>query len=191
MSARVLVAGIGNIFLGDDGVGVAVAQELVRRATFAGCDDVVVRDYGIRGYDLAYALLDPYELVVLVDAAARGEPPGTVTVIEADPQASVPSLDDAPDHGQGAFQGHLMTPVAVFHLVHTMGGRLGRVLVVACEPEDFGPPEIGRMSLRAAVAAAVVPAADTVERLVHEARAAIARDAAPAASDSQLQEVSA
>ena len=191
MSARVLVAGIGNIFLGDDGFGVAVAQELLGRGTLAARGDVLVGDYGIRGYDLAYALLDPYELVVLVDAAQRGEAPGTVTVIEADPEAGQPRPEEALDHGQGAFQGHLMTPAAVFHLVRTMGGSLGRVLVVACEPEDFGPPEIGRMSLSDAVAAAVAPAADTVERLVADFLAASSRDAASAASHIQLQEVSA
>ena len=75
MTARVLVAGIGNIFLGDDGFGVAVAQELLRRGSLAG-EDVKVGDYGIRGYDLAYEILEGYETVVLIDATQRGDAPG-------------------------------------------------------------------------------------------------------------------
>ena len=79
----ILVAGIGNIFNGDDGFGVAVAQRMAGRALPAG---VTVKDFGIRGLDLTYALLDGYAAVILVDTAQRGEPPGTVYVIE--PEAS-------------------------------------------------------------------------------------------------------
>src|SRR5438128_1754175 len=77
----VLVAGVGNIFLGDDAFGVEVAQRLARRPLPAG---VRVVDFGIRGLDLAYALLDPYEAVILVDAMPRGEQPGTLYVLEPD-----------------------------------------------------------------------------------------------------------
>ncbi len=167
MSARVLVAGIGNIFLGDDGFGVAVAQELLRRGSL-GSGDVMVGDYGIRGYDLAYEILGGYQTVVLVDATQRGDRPGTLYVIEADTDADVSDSADA-DHGQGAFQGHLMTPAAVFHLVRTMGGATGRVLVVGCEPATFGPENIGQMELSPAVAAAVPEAVAMVERIVAEA----------------------
>ncbi|MHB8719568.1 MAG: hydrogenase maturation protease [Candidatus Dormibacteria bacterium] len=191
MTARMLVAGIGNIFLGDDAFGVAVIAELERRGHLQGLDGLTLRDYGIRGYDLAYELLEPYGAVVLVDASARGEPPGTVTVIEADPDAGVSDREAAPDHGQGAFQGHLMTPAAVFHLVRTMGGSLGRVLIVACEPDDLGPPDMGRMGLSAVVAAAVAPAADTVERLVRDLLIAPSLVAAPAATGARFEEVSA
>ena len=159
----VLVAGIGNIFLGDDAFGVEVVQELQRRGRLPG--DVRVVDYGIRGYDLAYALLEEHAATILVDAAPRGDPPGTVAVIEADVDAATPDPARAPDHGQGAFAGHQMTPAAVFHLVRTLGGHPGRVLVVGCEPATFGDPDVGLMGLSAAVAAAVPLAADTVERL--------------------------
>ena len=180
MRARVLVAGIGNVFLGDDGFGVAVAQELFRRRAFEH-DDVRLGDYGIRGYDLAYEILDGYETVVLIDATQRGDAPGTLYVIEADPHSGVDLAAD-PDHGQGAFQGHLMTPAAVFHLVHTLGGSMGRVLVVGCEPATFGPENIGLMELSPVVAAAVPEAATTVERVVGGVQHEGAIPAASAAS---------
>jgi hydrogenase maturation protease len=164
MTPRILVAGIGNIFLGDDGFGVAVAQELMRRGSLPA--EVTLGDFGIRGYDLAYQILEDYDTVVLADATPRGEPPGTVYVIEADLDAGVPDVGADPDHGQGAFQGHLMTPAAVFHLVRTMGGTMRRVLVVGCEPETFGPENLGQMGLSPSVAAAVPEAVATVERLV-------------------------
>ncbi|MGH7848434.1 MAG: hydrogenase maturation protease, partial [Candidatus Binatia bacterium] len=73
--AKILVAGIGNIFLGDDGFGVEVARELAKRKL---PESVRVVDFGIRGFDLAYALLDGYDLTILVDAAPRGGLPGTL-----------------------------------------------------------------------------------------------------------------
>jgi hydrogenase maturation protease len=122
-AARVLVAGIGNVFLGDDGFGVALADRLARRALPA-CAEVV--DYGIRGMDLAYALHDGWDAVVLLDATPRGGPPGTLYVIEADAVAEA---------AQGAFDAHGMDPLAVLALARTLGGPLPRVLVVGCEPE--------------------------------------------------------
>ncbi|MEO8897931.1 MAG: hydrogenase maturation protease [Candidatus Dormibacter sp.] len=188
MTARVLVAGIGNIFLGDDGFGVAVAQELLRSGSLT-CQDVKVGDYGIRGYDLAYEILEGYETVVLIDATQRGDLAGTVYVIEADSDASVPDVSADPDHGQGAFQGHLMTPAAVFHLVRTMGGTMGRVLLVGCEPETFGPQNIGQMELSQVVADAVPHAVITVERIVRDSLDAFAVPAAAAAPDQWEREV--
>ena len=158
------MAGIGNIFLGDDGFGVEVAQELLRRDPFPAV--VRLGEYGIRGYDLAYEILEGYDTVVLIDATQRGDPPGTVYIIEADPDAGIPDVEADPDHGQGAFQGHLMTPAAVFHLVRTMGGVMTRVVVVGCEPETFGPENIGQMELSSSVAAAVPEAVDATIRVV-------------------------
>ncbi|HSP65103.1 MAG TPA: hypothetical protein VLO10_02835, partial [Candidatus Deferrimicrobium sp.] len=106
---------------------------------------------------------------VLIDATQRGDAAGTVYVIEAEPNANLPDVSVDPDHGQGAFQGHLMTPAAVFHLVRTLSGTMGRVLVVGCEPETFGPENVGQMELSGAVAAAVPRAVETVERVVREA----------------------
>jgi hydrogenase maturation protease len=118
--ARVLVAGIGNVFLGDDGFGVALAGRLARRDLPAG---VEVVDFGIRGMDLAYALLDGWDAAILLDAAPRGQAPGTLTVIEPD----VAAIDVAPE-------GHGMDPVKVLALVKTLGCVPPRTLVLACEP---------------------------------------------------------
>jgi hydrogenase maturation protease len=120
VGARVLVAGIGNVFLGDDGFGVALADRLGRRALPAG---VEVVDYGIRGMDLAYALHDGWDAVLLLDAMPRGRPPGTLSVIE-------PDLDDVPV----GVDAHAMDPVRVLGLARALGGDLPRVLVVGCEP---------------------------------------------------------
>jgi len=168
MTARrpsVLVAGIGNIFLGDDAFGVEVAQRLERRPQPEG---VRVVDVGIRGLDLAYAMLEEHEAVVLVDATSRGGAPGTLYVIEAD--TSPPADGVTPE-----IQAHSMTPAAVFHLIRAMGEEPPRrVLVVGCEPETFGPEEVGQMGLSDAVAAAVPQAIELVEKLVAEALAGAA-----------------
>jgi hydrogenase maturation protease len=118
---RILVAGIGNVFLGDDGFGVALADRLARRELPAG---VEVVDFGIRGMDLAYALLDGYEAAVLLDATPRGEAPGSLYVIEPEP-----------DEGAAAVDAHGMDPVKVLALARSLGGGpLPRILVVGCEP---------------------------------------------------------
>jgi hydrogenase maturation protease len=120
-ATRVLVAGIGNVFLGDDGFGVALADRLARRALPAG---VEVVDYGIRGMDLAYALRDGWDAVVLLDATPRGRAPGTLYVIEPDLRDLAPAVD-----------AHGMDPVMVLGLAQALGGPLPRVLVVGCEPQ--------------------------------------------------------
>lgn len=119
---RILVAGIGNIFLGDDGFGVALADRLARRKLPAG---VEVADFGIRGLDLAYALGEGYAAVVLLDATPRGQPPGTLYVIEAEVE----------DDDEVAIDAHGMDPVKVLALAHTLGGPPPRTLVVGCEPQ--------------------------------------------------------
>jgi hydrogenase maturation protease len=119
---RVLVAGIGNVFLGDDGFGVALASRLARRELPAG---VEVVDYGIRGMDLAYAMGEGYDTVVLLDATPRGGAPGTLYVIEADLGAVPEGTPDA----------HGMDPLAVIALARTLGDQLPRTLVLGCEPD--------------------------------------------------------
>lgn len=162
MSDRtILVAGIGNIFLGDDGFGVEVAQQLAARPQPEG---VRIADYGIRGFDLAFALLDEPEATILIDAMPRGQAPGTVYVLE-------PDLGDGgaatpPDHAEGSFQGHAMTPNSVFALVRTLGGSPRNVIVVGCEPLTFGPENEGRMGLSEPVANAVPEAVAAVEQLL-------------------------
>ena len=164
---RVLVAGIGNVFLGDDAFGVEVVQRLLRRPQ---PDGVRITDFGIRGFDLAYAMLEQHEVVILVDTTSRGGDPGTVYVIEADTRAG--------DGPAPEIQAHSMTPAAVFHLIRSMGEEPpGRVLVVGCEPATFGPEELGQMGLSDTVAAAVPGAVELVEQLVTEALGAAREEA--------------
>ncbi|MGH9056409.1 MAG: hydrogenase maturation protease, partial [Acidimicrobiales bacterium] len=146
----VLVAGIGNIFLGDDGFGVEVAARLAREDLPAG---VKVADFGIRGVHLAYELLEGYDALVLVDAVPMGEAPGTVAVLEPGP----------PGAG-GVFDAHSMSPDVVLATLERLGGTLERVLVVGCEPAGV---EEG-MGLSAPVAAAVEPAAKMCCQLAAE-----------------------
>ncbi len=147
---KTLVAGIGNIFNADDGFGVEVAQRLV------SCElppDVRVEDYGIRGIHLALELLEGYDLLVLVDAMARpGEPPGTLFVLE-------PQDDETP---AASLDAHQLDPRSLLAMVAEMGGEIGRVLVVGCQPADLGEG----IGLSPAVAAAVDPAVRLVEQLL-------------------------
>ncbi|HWE61804.1 MAG TPA: hydrogenase maturation protease [Chloroflexota bacterium] len=157
MTPRILVAGIGNIFLGDDGFGVEVVRRL---AGYPLPDGVQVVDFGIRGLDLAYALLDDFHAVILVDAAARGEPPGTLYLIEpdVDPQAEV-TLDS-----------HGMDPVKVLALARALGARPAHTVVVACEPAVLGngDDEDMLMGLSDRVEAMVDEAVTLVQSLVAE-----------------------
>jgi hydrogenase maturation protease len=158
MTGRVLVACVGNIFLGDDGFGVEVARRL---AGMTLPDGVRVVDYGTGGMHLAYDLADGYETTILVDAAPRGGPPGTVTVAEVDPaEHQPPSL----------FDGHGMPPGVVLGLLGLLGAPAGRILVVGCEPArlDHG------MELSEPVAAAV----DEAVRIVLDMAAVRAQDTA-------------
>jgi hydrogenase maturation protease len=119
---RVLIAGIGNVFLGDDGWGVALAGRLAACALPRGVDVV---DFGIRGMDLAYAMQDDYDAVVFLDATPRGETPGTLYVIE-------PDLE----HIEMTIDAHGMDPVKVLALARTLGAEsLPRTLIVGCEPQ--------------------------------------------------------
>jgi hydrogenase maturation protease len=149
MAARVLVAGVGNLFLGDDGFGPEVARRLAGRSLPAG---VRVVDYGIRGMHLAYDLLEGYDELVILDAAPRGGRPGDVVVLEV----------GEGDFGTGEFDGHGMEPTAVLSSLGSLGGRLPRTYVVGCEPADIDEG----IGLSPSVAAAVDPAVDAVLRLL-------------------------
>jgi hydrogenase maturation protease len=123
VSGRILVAGIGNIFLGDDGFGCEVVRRLAERELPEGTEVV---DFGIRGMDLAFALMNPYEVVVFVDAVPRGEEPGTVYLIES----------EIPEEGEVALDTHGMDPVNVIRLARVLGAEIPRTLVVGCEPQN-------------------------------------------------------
>ncbi|GAA3379060.1 hydrogenase maturation protease [Streptomyces sannanensis] len=148
---KVLVAGIGNVFLGDDAFGPEVAAALLRRPQ---PDEVHVTDFGIRGMDLAYALTDGYDAAVLIDAAPRGGAPGTLYVIEPD----VP--DDA------APEAHGMDPVRVLALARRLGGEPPRTLVIGCEPGAV--PTGDSPDLTAGLSESVRPAVDSAVALVEE-----------------------
>jgi hydrogenase maturation protease len=157
---RILIAGIGNIFLGDDGFGCEVTARLARRQWPEG---VRVADFGIRGLDLAYALLDGYDAAILIDAAPRGGDPGTVYIIEPDPGEL--NEHSAPETSPSLVDAHSMSPLKVLSLVKSMGGGCERVLVVGCEPSTLDLEE-GQMGLSEPVAAAVDEAVNAVESLV-------------------------
>jgi hydrogenase maturation protease len=148
MSARILVAGVGNVLLGDDGFGVEVAGRLVRDPP-AGARVV---DFGIRGIQLAYELLDGYDMLILVDAMARGNAPGTLYVFEP----------DEPDPAAGTWlDAHSLDPASVLSMVHMLGGTVGRTVVIGCEPGEIGEG----IGLSAPVAAAVEEAMRVVRRV--------------------------
>jgi hydrogenase maturation protease len=155
---KILVAGVGNIFLGDDGFGVEVAQALSKRQL---PETVTVKDFGIRGFDLAYALLDPWDGVIIVDALPRGGAPGTLYVIEP----------DRSDAGKAEINPHGMDPVRVLNLAASLGAISARILVVGCEPKDFGDELEGRMGLSSPVQAVVEEACNTVLELAASWRA--------------------
>jgi hydrogenase maturation protease len=139
-----LVAGLGNVFLGDDGFGVEVVRRLAGEPQ---PDGVRVADFGIRGLHLAYELLDGYDTTVLVDASPRGGTPGELHLIEVGHEdLPAPATSDELVAQGAVLDAHGMTPDAVLALLVTLGGTPGRVLVLGCEPavvrEEMGlsPP---------------------------------------------------
>jgi hydrogenase maturation protease len=162
-AVRVLVAGIGNVFMADDGFGVEVARLLAEREWPAGVD---VGDFGIRGMDLMYALGEGYDAAVFVDAVPRGEPPGTLSLIE-------PDLEDG---GPPTLDAHGMDPVKVLALARQIGDVPSRILIVGCEPmvRMTGDEDelVGELSepVRAAVPAAVEMVKSVLEDLTQGGR---------------------
>jgi len=155
VSGRTLVAGVGNVFLRDDAFGVEVVRLLAERPV---PDGVQVKDFGIRGVHLAYDLLDGCDLFVLVDAAQRGETPGTVTVLEVE----VPEPDPAVLGSGPVIDAHSLTPDGIFALLVSLGGRPGRSLLVACEPADIS----AGMGLSGPVREALPHAVRTVQEIL-------------------------
>jgi hydrogenase maturation protease len=155
---RILIAGLGNIFLGDDAFGVEVIRALVPRPH---PPEVSVIDFGIRSYDLAYALTDGYDAVILVDAAPRGLAPGTVSLIEPEPER-LHSLEHE------AVDAHTLNPVAVLQLAGALGGRTGKIYLVGCEPANLEESQSGDLGLSAPVQAALPAAVELIESLVEK-----------------------
>ncbi len=160
MSAAVLIAGIGNIFQGDDAFGVAVVHKL---AALGFAENIRVLDIGIRSIDLGFALLDDYDLTILVDATARGGAPGTLYTIEI-------AADDIPDASDEAsmVNSHGLNPVLVLSLAKSMGARFKRILLIACEPLVLEHDESGHIGLSKIVQAAVDPAVQIIEQQIEE-----------------------
>ena len=154
---RILVAGIGNIFFGDDAFGCEVAKQLADRPLPKG---VRVTDFGIRSYDLAYAIMDGYDATILVDASPQGGEPGSVYLIEPD----LKKLDELQNQAVNA---HSMNPVRVLQLVRSLGGTPGWLRVVGCEPAVLDLEE-GAMGLSEKVRGAVEPAIEMIESLIGE-----------------------
>lgn len=152
---RILVAGIGNIFLGDDAFGCEVIRAWPRDRWPQG---VHVEDFGIRGYDLACALANGYEATVLVDAMARGEEPGTLFVFE-------PDLNALESEHLVAVDAHSLEPVRVLQMAKSMGACPKQLHLVGCEPAVIEPAE-GHFGLSEPVRAAVPKAIEMLESLV-------------------------
>ena len=150
---RVLVAGIGNIFFGDDGFGSEVARALLADGGLP--DSVRVVDYGIRGMHLAYDVLDGYDTLIIVDALPGGGAAGELTVLGVGPD----------DLGSGEFDAHGMNPVAVLASISLLGGTLPRTIVVGCRPLTV---EEG-IGLSAPARRAMAAALSTIHGLVQQA----------------------
>jgi hydrogenase maturation protease len=162
---QILVAGIGNAWLGDDGFGGEVVKRLEARDLPSG---VTVADFGIGGLDLAYEVMRGYDGLVLVDVSRQGGEPGTLYVMEPDEQDIAAGIEDGE-----LLDPHGMDPQTVLRFVRAVGGWPGKVVVIACEPAQVEEMGIG---LSAGVSAAVDHAAELVATTIEELRA----DAAPA-----------
>jgi hydrogenase maturation protease len=180
MPPRILIACIGNIFLGDDAFGVEVARRLAGRSLPPG---VRVFDFGIRGMDLAFALLDDAtDIVLMVDAVPRGEPPGTLYVIELDWNEA-----EEPDRSLTLpLEPHALDPARVMRLVSSLGGRAKRLLVLGCEPTPLDPEDDPMVELSAPVRAAVDEAVLMIDSLVGRIRSGGYPDAEAAESLSEV-----
>lgn len=166
----ILIACIGNIFLGDDAFGCEVARLLLEREL---PENVRVRDFGIRSFDLAYALMDGPEVTIFVDATPRGETPGTVYLIE-------PDVKDMEALGEQAapFEAHGMNPLKVLSMVKTLGGEFKKIYLVGCEPAFTGEDGEGHMGLSGPVEAALDKAVEVVGSVIDRVRSGAFEQAA-------------
>ena len=158
MTRRILVAGVGNIFLSDDAFGCEVVRRLAGEQLPEG---VTVADFGIKGVHLAYEMLEGYDTVILVDAAPCGGKPGDLYLIEPrlEEVSESPLVQAATDGESALVDAHGLEPDAIFGMLKALGGNVARALVVGCEPEDVSDG----IGLTETVEGAVDPA---VRRLV-------------------------
>ena len=154
---RVMIAGIGNMFMKDDGFGSAVVKKIMNRQLPEG---VEVKDFGTSGLKLAYDLMKGYDALIFLDASARGEKPGTLYVIEPNESDFSNDLEQG-----GPIDPHGADPVTVLRFVKSIGSWPGKVVVVACEPESVDEFEIG---LSEPVDSAIDPAVEMVEEIIGE-----------------------
>lgn len=152
-----MIAGVGNMFMQDDGFGSAVIKKMLHKNFPEG---VEIKDFGTGGLKLAYDLMRGYDGLILLDASTRGEKPGTLYVIE-------PNQDDInPDLQQGGpIDPHGADPATVLRFVKSIGSWPAKVVIVACEPESVGDFEIG---LSAPVMAAIDKAIEMVDEIVKD-----------------------
>jgi hydrogenase maturation protease len=156
-SYKILVAGIGNIFMGDDAFGSEVARRLMNERW---PPEVRVTDFGIRSYDLAYALMEGYDVTILVDATSREQAPGTVYLIEPD-LSRLDRLDET------MADGHNMSPAKVFQMLQSVGSPAGRLYLVGCEPAIL-EDEDGQIGLSEVVEASIPRAIELIKSLVND-----------------------
>jgi hydrogenase maturation protease len=153
VSGRTLIAGVGNIFCGDDAFGSEAARRLLREPW---PQQVTVVDFGIRGFDLTFALLDGYDTVILLDATPRGGEAGTLYTIEPDTTALASQAPEIEPHG--------MDPMRVLAMAQSMGARWNRLILVGCEPSP-DPEHAEGIGLSEPVRCAVDEAVQIVRRL--------------------------
>lgn len=164
MTASILVAGVGNIFLQDDGFGVEVVRRLASEPLG---EEVELVDVGIRGVHLAYQLLDGYDTLILVDAAPRGGEPGDLFVIEPETESTPDQIAAVAEGSMPLVDAHGMEPASMLATLELLGGEVRRVRIVACEPADVSEG----IGLTPAVAEAIPKAVEMVVELVAEANA--------------------
>ena len=152
---RILVAGIGNIFLGDDAFGCDLARELSARAL---PPEVTVRDFGIKSYDLAYALAENHDAIILVDASPRGDAAGTTYLVEIDPRELAELEAESPD-------AHTMNPVNALKMAQSVGPVTAKIYLVGCEPAKLETVD-GQISLSEPVQRAIPQAIELIERVL-------------------------
>ena len=155
--SKILVAGIGNIFLGDDAFGSEVARRLMHETLPA---EVRISDFGIRSYDLAYAMMDGYDATILVDTTSKGQPAGTVYLIE-------PDLNELDQFDEKLADAHSMNPLKVLQMVRTFGTSPGKLYLIGCEPAIL-EREDGQIGLSESVEASVPEAIKMIKALVND-----------------------